>query len=823
MSIVLDRGGVFCAAILLCLLVIFVFKQRNSKHYNYLFTMLLIMGIIFTIFDSYAYSCVNSASEPLRAKGCFVYKEAIFSCLLFLTYSCFYIVKKIKIENFVTYHVGATVAFVISLFVLIKSPVNIQRTDNGNFYVSFISAYMYCGFLVFYILMLFVLIKYKRNIPDSYFLSYNLSLIFVVVLKIIEHSNHLIFTNNICVTMFCMIAYLTIEDPNIELSNEVQKAIKIEREINKEKTLFISQVSHELRTPLNVISGMIDLISDTELTSEQIGFFDNIKTASESLLFSVNDILDFNKLGSNKLSLIPEIYDLTKLIHEIEAMGIARIDTKPIKFKTEFLSGFNNNYYLKGDKNRLKQILLNLVNNAIKFTENGEIKLKVWEVGHEGNLLLYCEVSDTGQGIKKEDLNKLFKPFAQVDKVRNKNKEGTGLGLSVCKELINMQGGDIEVSSKYNIGSTFRFFIRQDVPTTEEIEAFIYKSKKKSEVFNIKCDGMEVLVIDDNDLNLEVAKSLMKKFGVTVTSANSGQSALRIIEEKRNFFDIVFVDRMMPEMSGEETVKRILDIYNGEAPFPIYALSADITKEAVETMSNAGCVGFLEKPIKLKELKSILKVHFKDKNIIEAEDKEIESVDSCEKYKEILNLNDALFYCGDNVTLAKAIKIFYSSFNNKKDVILKHLENDDITNFTVEVHAMKTTTRTIGREDLGKAYERLELFGKKETTTTLSDVYKETIDLLEITGVISAELQRLDLNSNSLHDISADELKSLIEKLYEASESFNLDKMDNIYAQIASYKIPNEYQDICKSIENAILDIDNSEVSKLCKSFLKIA
>lgn len=408
-------------------------------------------------------------------------------------------------------------------------------------------------------------------------------------------------------SVLCMIAVentMTIKH-NME---EMEKLMHQAEASNEAKSIFLANMSHEIRTPMNAICGMTDMLLDENLSEQGREYASTIKTSGEGLLSIINDILDFSKIESGKMPIIPEEYYFSSMIHDVMSMMEMRVKGKPVEVIAKVSDSVPRKLY--GDIGRVKQVIINIMGNATKFTHEGSITLMVsWQQEESDAGRLIVSVSDTGIGIREEDMDKLFRSFEQADMKKNRGIEGTGLGLSISKLLVENMGGSIKVESEYGKGSTFTFDIRQKVVDAAPCE--YSKNKKVVEVKQFVIDftapEANVLVVDDNKVNLRVATGLLRKFGIVPDLVDNGQDSVDMIR-RRAQYDLVFMDHMMPEVDGIEATKMIRAIgtpYTDK--LPIVALSANAVKGMEDEFLVGGMDDFLPKPIDLEMLAVILK------------------------------------------------------------------------------------------------------------------------------------------------------------------------------------------------------------------------
>ena len=389
--------------------------------------------------------------------------------------------------------------------------------------------------------------------------------------------------------------------------NEMAVLKEKAEESNRVKSEFLAKMSHEIRTPMNAICGMSDLLLEEDSIENIREYASIIKTSGDGLLSIINDILDFSRIEAGKLPIVPVEYHPAILIRDVSSMIEMRIKNKDVTFETVVAENLPTT--LMGDDGRIRQVLINLLGNSVKFTRKGRIGLEVSTVELDGTRInLILKISDTGIGIKEEDIERLFKPIEQVDLVQNKGIEGTGLGLSICLNLVKNMGGDLQIQSVYGEGTTFTVIIPQVVIDRTPVHYEAIKHKLVSRSFEVKeiAPKAKVMIVDDNNINLTVAYKMLLRYKIEAIKVSSGEECLSILERNSDF-DLILMDHMMPQKDGVETTKEIRAKYEDLKHITVIALTANAIIGNDKMFAEAGMDDFLAKPIIPEKLDEILK------------------------------------------------------------------------------------------------------------------------------------------------------------------------------------------------------------------------
>ena len=485
---------------------------------------------------------------------------------------------------------------------------------------------------------------------------------------------------------------------------------------NKAKSDFLADMSHEIRTPINAVLGMNEMILRQSDDEQILEYSSNIKSAGNTLLSLINNILDFSKIEDGKMSLVPVEFDTAELIDTLVNSVSERARAKGLELNIDVDRSVPSRLY--GDDVRIGQVITNLLTNAVKYTENGSVTLRVRNNGTDGeNVKLRFDVIDTGIGIKEEDLGKLFESFKRIEETRNRHIEGTGLGISIVCKLLEMMDSKLDVESRYAIGSTFGFDLKLrvvDAAPVGEAGSKTKTSSAKDKAEHLYAPSARVLVTDDNGMNLKVATNFLKIFGITPVTCSSGAATIELMRKEK--FDIVFLDHMMPEMDGIETLRKLKDEGLTEGTVMI-ALTANAVVGAEEQYLSAGFDGYLSKPITIEDIEKAL-AQYLPADIIGRNDdisnndqnnKENKSI-TIDTARQIgLNVDSALVYsCGDEDFYLELLTDYAGQASDRCAELTSYLEAGNLKDYEILVHSVKSSSKTIGADDLSELAKSLE-------------------------------------------------------------------------------------------------------------------
>ncbi|MDR0562775.1 MAG: response regulator [Spirochaetaceae bacterium] len=495
-------------------------------------------------------------------------------------------------------------------------------------------------------------------------------------------------------------------------TQELEVQTNLAKAASKAKSEFLASMSHEIRTPMNVIIGMSDLMRIDNLDGVQRDYFMNIKKMSKALLQIINDILDFSKIEAGKLEIIPVHYNILALFDNVCSMIRFTAMGKELEFR--YCCDSNIPPALFGDEVRVRQVITNILSNAVKYTAKGSVTFKAERISRNGKDCIAFIVEDTGRGIKKEDFSKIFGAFQQVDNEKNRGIVGTGLGLSITRLLVNMMGGEITVDSEYGKGSVFRVCLPLIAGDPDKIE------RVQITQWIIAKEDVSVLVVDDNSINLTVALGFLSAHKISADTALSGQEAIEKARKKQ--YDIIFMDHMMPEMDGIETAQHIRSL-EGEwfKKMPIIALSANAVSGACETFFEGGMNDFLSKPIEADKLNLMLVRWLPPEKIAKINTQtpqtgktgEYDSI--LQELEQIEGLDTAAalsHMANQKAVYVKILRQFCHECDPYLDEIRRFLTEENWKEYAIRVHGIKGVLANIGMEGLSKKAYTLEYAAK---------------------------------------------------------------------------------------------------------------
>ncbi|MCR5053733.1 MAG: response regulator [Lachnospiraceae bacterium] len=621
--------------------------------------------------------------------------------------------------------------------------------------------------------------------------------------------------------------YLTRASIKIKESDELRKAKAEAEEASKAKSDFLANMSHEIRTPINAILGMNEMILRESTDPDIRVYSDNIRVAGDTLLNIINDVLDFSKIESGKVDVVAVEYDLGPMINDLLNLIKNRADEKHLKMIFKIDRSIPRR--LIGDEVRIKQIITNLLTNAVKYTEQGSVTFTLSytdDPEDKDYIDMKVSVKDTGSGIKEEDMDKLFSKFERLEERRNHTIEGTGLGINITESLLKLMGSDLKVESEYGKGSDFSFTLRQKVVSREELGYYertgdALKALQEQNKGFFTAPSARILVVDDNPMNLAVFKSLVKRLKVQTDSANDGFECIEY--SHKNKYDIIFLDHMMPEKDGIETLSDIRrDPEDKNHETPVICLTANAISGAKEEYMRAGFDDYLTKPINSRKLEDMILQYLPD-TLIEKNTGTKDSENETEEIPEILsvlkdtslNTEKGIENSGGVRSFMPLLQMFYETIDEKQGELNGFLSEENYESYTIKIHALKSSLRLIGATELGEKAQELENAGKTGDTAFIKEKHKafmdEYVSLKEPLSAIFIDEE----DEEGKTEADAETMKAAYEKLYRAAEDMDCDELEDVLKSMERFHIPDKEKELYGKVRDAIRQYDYDEILRL--------
>ena len=731
------------------LLIIFFSKERINILDTKLFSFLLIVNFLDSLLNTiiiYLGYTKPTGITLIKILNRIDFPLYILWAWLFFLYIFHISTEKKKTHNLfkIIFNISLVINIIAILFSIIL-PFEIQNSNNimyayGN---SVNVLYIMCGIYMFLTLFC-VLLNIKRLLNKKYAPVYVL-ILFAFIIGYIRLINPSLILISAVISYINLVLYFTIENPDMKMINELNIAKNNAEKANRAKSDFLSSMSHEIRTPLNAIVGLSVDIKERNICPDSMKEdLDDIISASNTLLEIVGNIMDINKIESDKIEIIEVPYNFKHELETLCRVNKVKLEDKPIEFRLNIAEDMP--YELLGDKPHIKQIINNLVSNAIKYTKEGFIEVSAKCINRNNTCTIILTVQDSGIGIKEENIKKLFTKFERLDVEKNTTTEGTGLGLAITKKLVELMGGKINVSSQYGSGSIFMVTIPQKISKINEELTNTQKLNLGINVKNVDCSNKSILVVDDNKLNIKVARRSIETLNFkSIDECYNGQECLDKIKNG-NKYDVILMDIMMPIMSGETCIKELKQILNFDTP--VIALTADAVAGSEEKYKSEGFIDYIAKPFSKDQIKEKISNIFGTKEVCAGNTETLSSKtikDFKEDYLEENNIDykNGIELFGSMDMYNNMLSDWYKGINDKWSKIISYKNNKDMTNYSIEVHSLKSDSKYFGFTRLAELSLNHELKSKENDIEYVNNNFNELeIEYRRIMNIVNNYLNK---------------------------------------------------------------------------------
>lgn len=851
-SIIDYRMQLACLAVLFFISFLFFSVRHKASKINKLYSAVLVTTIVHLFFDMWSFYTVNHLDTvpPFMNR---IAHQGYIAGIVTMAYLLYrYVLMLIYQESDTVISVPKCVhAFLIATFLgVLFLPIRYISHPVSNYsmgpmaYLAYISIIVYISLIAYQIYRHRIKLLYKTKLAIT--ISFGVTSLCLIYQAIYPYS----LISGIGFTIITLAFYLTIENPDATLV-ELLKEEKIKSDAaNRAKSAFLANTSHEIRTPINTILGMNEMILRECRDPEIYHYSKNVESSANALLSIINDILDIARIENGKMEIIPVEYDMCSLLNDINNMIGLKAQGKGLDFSMTIQEDLPSR--LLGDDIRIRQILINLLSNAVKYTPSGSVELRITSDSRSTNSVeLHCEVIDTGIGIKEEDLNKLTHAFSRIEEERNRNIEGTGLGISICSNLLSLMDSKLQIISTYGKGSNFHFVLSQEIVDTtpvgniqERLSSCCNEENGCSHLGNgyqVKfiAENAHVLVVDDNAMNRKVFCDLLKRTKLKISEAGNGFECLRLIKDTH--YDLIFMDHMMPDLDGVQTLHMMRQTESLCMDTPVIILTANAVAGAKERYLAEGFSAFLSKPIIPNKLESLImellpshlfrnptEEELQNSNTLSDEDTSAESI---LPIIDGLDWEYAKLHFASISAIFDSLRFFANTVEHEADSLQSLYEEQNFKDYCTLVHSMKNEAATIGIFPLAGLAKTLEDAARENDITLLTHLtpvflkkwrsYKNVIQtaIYETEAEESSFVQNIEIEKEPL---TQDTFLSLAQMLEHAADNLDMEGMDYAISLFESFQITPALEPLYLQLKSASYEFDIENVKSTLNSIKKL-
>ena len=821
-----------CFIITVFIMILYFSVKRISTRSHKVYSALLIVSALYLMFDRVTVYTVNHI-ETVPA----LWNQIMHRCFLMSLVACIYLIYRyvlLMIFQERPTRRGSFVLLILSVIAAGGLPLYYRITKKGNYSYGPAAYVTYVTVAIYTVMLVYSLIRNYKKMEKKKREIIMLTVIFQVAISTYQAIFPLSLISCLGITLVNLGFFLTMESPDVHLIEQLKEEKELADRANRAKSTFLASMSHEIRTPIHAVVGMSEMILRESKEDAILSYAGDIHSAAGSLLSIVNGILDFSKIESGRMEILPVSYQLSSLIHDIYLLIADRAEKKNLMLQVHVDESLPSTLY--GDDIRLKQIVTNLLTNAVKYTESGSVTLDITGTVQNETCELLVQVKDTGIGIREEDIQKLFQAFERIEEKRNRTIEGTGLGINITQQLLILMGSTLHVESVYGEGSCFSFRLKQKVIQREPIGNLEERlqNEKRQEVHRagFRAPDVQVLVTDDIEMNRRVFRGLLKQTDILVAEAASGQESLTKAREEK--YDLIFMDNMMPDMDGIETMQRLrADVWGKNTKTPIIMLTANAIAGAKEEYERAGFDGYLSKPIDPKKLEAIICQFLSEDRILRfGGDEVLKSEPTGRPLPELngIRWEYARLYISDDEMLWELLKGFRQTLVERIQEWNRNIQKGtnviddagtemDLAAIRIEAHSLKSLAASVGA---------MTIFGLARVT----ELAARDCDIGKVKQVLPLLIEEMKQMETELAAQFSEEERPLCEDreqilllvrlLVDNMRSLDFDEADRLEKKLSSYRYPEQIQEQVNQIQKAVRNLDDQMAVEIGTGLIQV-